>query len=182
MLRVVESNRFEELAAALAEALAAAADPFAPPLVAVDNRVVARWVQYAIATTNGIAAGYRREFLDDLVATALGTDGLLALDRPRLEAVVASALADDALLAEPVMAEPRDYLLADVAGPGRRRVQLAAQLADRYWQYALSRPDWLDAWEDGAAAPPGASDPPGGDGGDASDDERRMAAWQARLW
>lgn len=179
MLRVVESNRFEELAAALAEALAAAADPFAPPLVAVDNRVVARWVQYAIATTNGIAAGYRREFLDDLVATALGTDGLLALDRPRLEAVVASALADDALLAEPVMAEPRDYLLADVAGPGRRRVQLAAQLADRYWQYALSRPDWLDAWEDGAAAPPGASDPPGGDG---SDDERRMAAWQARLW
>jgi exodeoxyribonuclease V gamma subunit len=169
MLRVVESNRFEELAAVLAEALAIVADPFAPALVAVDNRVVARWVQYAVATANGIAAGYDRLFLDDLVAATLATDTLRALDKPRLEAVLSSALADEALLAEPGMREPREYLAADPAGPSRRRVQLAAQVADRYWQYALTRPDWLDAWERGVAA----------DMGPVDDD---MAAWQARLW
>ncbi len=169
MLRVVESNRFEELAAALAEALAAVADPFSPPLVAVDNRVVARWVQYAVASANGIAAGYQRHFLDDLVARTLATDALRALDKPRLEVVLASALADELLLGEAVMSEPRAYLATDPDGPSRRRVQLAAQIADRYWQYALSRPDWLDAWERGDAV-------------DTGDVDEAMAVWQARLW
>ncbi|HUQ01909.1 MAG TPA: exodeoxyribonuclease V subunit gamma [Kofleriaceae bacterium] len=173
MLRVVESNRFEELAAVLADALATVADPFAPALVAVDNRVVARWVQYAVATANGIAAGYERLFLDDLVAATLATDTLRALDKPRLEAVLSSALADEALLDEAVMREPREYLAADPAGPSRRRVQLASQVADRYWQYALSRPDWLDAWERGVSADLGA------ELGKVDED---MAAWQARLW
>ena len=58
MLRVVESNRFEELAQALAQALADVADPFAPPAVAIPNRVIGRWLQYAIAGANQIAAGY----------------------------------------------------------------------------------------------------------------------------
>lgn len=169
MLRVVESNRFEELAAVLADALASVADPFAPALVAVDNRVVARWVQYAVASANGIAAGYERFFLDDLVAATLPTESLRALDKPRLEAVLASALADEMLLGEAVMSEPRAYLAADPDGPSRRRVQLASHVADRYWQYALTRPDWLDAWERGALADTGPID-------------EDMAAWQARLW
>ncbi len=170
MLRVVESNRFEELSAALAESLAALADPFAPPLVAVPNRVVGRWLQYTIATRNQIAAGYDQLFFDELVSATLAHDGFVALDKARLEAAVASALADDALLAEPAMSEPRSFLDADgVDRRGRRRVQLAAETADRLWQYALTRPDWLDAWERGAAADLGAHD-------------EVLAAWQARTW
>ncbi len=131
--------------------------------------MVARWVQYAVAGANGIAAGYTRYFFDDLVVATLATDGLVALDKPRLEVALASALADEALLAEPVMSDPRAYLAADPDGPSRRRVQLAAQVADRMWQYALTRPDWLDAWERDERADTGPVD-------------EALAAWQARLW
>ena len=171
MLRVVESNRFEELGEALAQALADAADPFDPPQVAIPGRVVGRWLQYAIARANTIAGGYQTGFLDDVLGDALTADdaGLRALDKPGLETVVASALADDLLLELPTMIEARAYLDADgVEGRGPRRVQLAAQLADRLWEYALTRPDWLDAWEHGE---------------DVIDDlEPGLAVWQARLW
>lgn len=171
MLRVVESNRFEELGQSLALALADAADPFAPPQIAIPGRVVGRWLQYAIARDNRIASGYSADYLEVVIGDALTADdaGLRALTKPGLEAVVASALADDALLALPTMSEARAYLDADGAdGRGPRRVQLAAQLAERLWEYALSRPDWLDAWEQGD---------------DVVDDlDPGLALWQARLW
>lgn len=171
MLRVVESNRFEELAQALAQALVDLADPFTPPAVAIPNRVVGRWLQYAVARGNQIAAGYAPAFLEVVIGEQLTADdaGLRALDKPRLEAVVASALADDDLLARPALAETWAYLDADGAtGRGPRRVQLAAQLADRLWEYALTRPDWLDAWERSE---------------DVVDDlDPSLAVWQAELW
>lgn len=152
MLRVVESHRFEELAAALAEALAAAADPFAPPRVAIPSRAVGRWIQYAVATRAGIAAGYRTDFLEALLADELTADHpeLRPLDKAGLEAVLASVLADPEVMAQPALAAPRAYLAADTdASVGPRRVQLAAELADRTWEYALTRPEWLDAWRRG---------------------------------
>ncbi|HVV83454.1 MAG TPA: exodeoxyribonuclease V subunit gamma, partial [Kofleriaceae bacterium] len=172
MLRVVESHRFEELGQGLAQALRELADPFAPPQVAIPGRVVGRWLQYAIARDNQIACGYEAEFIDAVIGRALTADVALGpLDKPRLEAVIASALADDALLARPEMAEPRAYLDADRAeGRGPRRVQLAAQLAERLWEYALTRPDWLEAWESGGDVPASEELEPG------------LAAWQAGLW
>lgn len=170
MLRVVESHRFEELAAALAERLSDAADPFAPPTVAVPGRVVARWVQYAVATTRGVAAGYRVTFLEDLLARELVREqtALRALDKAGLEAAIASVLADPSA---PELAPARAYLEADGDdGVGARRVQLAAQLADRSWEYALSRPDWLDAWEAGRAV----------DGDEVLD--AATARWQGAAW
>ncbi|MEZ4399734.1 MAG: exodeoxyribonuclease V subunit gamma [Kofleriaceae bacterium] len=173
MLRVVESHRFEELAAALAAALAPAADPFAPPLVAVPSRVVARWVQYALATRAGIAAGYRTLFLEELLATGLTADRpeLRPLDKAGLETALASVLADRAVLARPELAPARAYLEADGPdGVGRRRIELATELADRTWEYALGRPDWLAAWHSGKAVP---------------DDEvldPAVARWHGALW
>ena len=171
-LRVVESNRSEELAAWLAGFLADAADPFAPPYLVTENRVVERWLQYEVARRTGIASGYAARRMQELLGEVLTADRktLRALDPSRLEAVCASVLADAALLAEPALAEPRAYLDEDGDdGRGPRRVQLAAQLADRFWEYALTRPDWLDAWERGAAA-------------DVGDGDEALAAWQARLW
>lgn len=171
MLRVVESNRFEELGAALAAVLADHADPFAPPLVAVPGRVVGRWLQYAVARANRIAGGYEAGFIEDIIGLALTGDdaGLRALDKPRLEAVVASALADPELLCLPVMAEVAGYLDADGAdGRGPRRVGLAAQLAERLWEYALTRPDWLEAWSRGDDV--------------IEDIDPGLAVWQARTW
>lgn len=156
MLRVVESHRFEELAAALAEQLAPLASPFAPPKVAIPSRAVGRWVQYALATRAGIAAGYETAFLERLLAAELTADHpeLRPLDKAGLEATLASVLADPAVLALPALAPARAYLAADGdVGVGPRRVQLAAELADRTWEYALTRPDWLAAWQHGHAAP-----------------------------
>ena len=157
MLRVVESHRFEELAAALGERLRDVADPFTPPAVVVPGRVVARWIQYAIATRHGVAAGYQTLFLEDLLARELVRDqtALRALDKAGVEAAIASVLADPDALAAPELAPARAYLETDGAeGLGPRRVQLAAQLADRTWEYMLTRPDWLDAWEAGRAIDP----------------------------
>jgi exodeoxyribonuclease V gamma subunit len=173
MLRVVESHRFEELAGALAAAVAPVASPFAPPLVAVPSRVVRRWVQYAIATRTGIAAGYRPVFLEELLAEALTADApdLRPLDKAGLEVVLASVLADREVLAQPALAAPRAYLAADgEAGVGPRRVQLAAELADRTWEYALHRPEWLEAWRRGHSLEPDAVLDPA------------VARWHGAIW
>jgi exodeoxyribonuclease V gamma subunit len=157
MLRVIESHRFEELASALAEQLAPLASPFAPPKVAIPSRAVGRWVQYALATRAGIAAGYETTFLERLLAAELTADHpeLRALDKAGLEAALASVLADPAVLDQPALAPALAYLDGDGPdGVGPRRVQLAAELADRTWEYALSRPEWLQTWQRGHGLPP----------------------------
>ena len=156
MLRVIESHRFEELASALAEQLAPLASPFAPPRVAIPSRAVGRWVQYALATRAGIAAGYRTDFLEPLLAAELTADHpeLRPLDKAGLEAALASVLADRAVLDQPALAPARAYLDGDGPdGVGPRRVQLAAELADRTWEYALTRPEWLQTWQRGHGLP-----------------------------
>ena len=173
MLRVVESHRFEELAVALAEALAPVASPFAPPRVAIPSRAVGRWVQYALATRAGIAAGYQTDFLEGLIATELTADqpDLRPLGKGGLEAALASVLADRTVLDHPALAPARTYLASDGDdGVGPRRVQLAAELADRTWEYALGRPEWLDAWAAGRAVD--------------SDDvlDPAIARWHGALW
>ena len=173
MLRVVESHRFEELAAALADALAPVASPFAPPRVVIPSRAVGRWVQYALATRAGIAAGYRTVFLEALVAEELTVDepDLRSLGKAGLEAAIASVLADRTVLEQPALAPARAYLASDGDdGVGPRRVQLAAELADRTWEYALGRPEWLDAWAAGRAV----------DKDDVLDPT--IARWHGALW
>ncbi len=163
LLTVTQSNRIEELAAAIADALPVG-DPFAEATVVVSDRLVARWLQYELARRRGVAGGVALPFLEPFLDGVLSTDGLRGLDRPRLAALCASALADPALLAEPVMAPVRRYLGDD---DGVRRVQLANRAASHLWDYALTRPDWLDAWDEGRAA-------------DLADSEN--LGWQRRLY
>jgi exodeoxyribonuclease V gamma subunit len=174
VLRVVYSNRSGELAAALCEALPADGDPFACTHVVVPGRLVARWVQYAVASRRGIAAQLDLRFLETFLADAFTGDaaaraaGLTALDRPRFAAVVASALADEALIGAPDLARVADYLAEDDAGARAvRRVQLAGRLATLFWDYCLTRPDWIDAWD--ADRPIEVAD-------------AAAAGWQSRLW
>jgi exodeoxyribonuclease V gamma subunit len=178
MLRVVHGNRFEELAGALIEALPAA-DPFAPTTIVVSRGLVGTWLTYRIALDRGIAAGLDLPFLDRFLADAyVDADaarvGLSALRRDQLAAVVGSVLADRDRLADPALARVRDYL-GDPARPDApvRRVQLANRVAGLYWGYAMTRPEWLVAWDDRRADGGPATSSPG-----AADDAR----WQARLW
>ena len=77
-LHIVRSTHLEELAAALAEELAAAqrAEPFAPQAVVVGSAGLARWLRRRIATTNGICAGvefpFPRPALDGAIGWVLG--------------------------------------------------------------------------------------------------------------
>ena len=78
MLRLVYSNRTEELLDALAEALraerAAGAHPLAPVDVVVPNRNMEQYVRLGLAERLGVAANLRfrrlERFVADLVATS----------------------------------------------------------------------------------------------------------------
>ena len=168
MLRVIQSNRLEELAGAIADGLPVG-DPFARPTIVVSSRLVARWLQYELARRRGVTGALDLPFLEPFLERTFRTDGLRGLDRPRLAARVASALADPALLAEPALAPVRAYLAADGGDDSVRRVQLAARASALLWDYALNRPDWLDAWDDGRDADVGEVDP-------------AALAWQRRLY
>jgi exodeoxyribonuclease V gamma subunit len=170
MLRVVHANRLRELVAALSDALPAAGDPFARPTIVVSGHLIARWVTFAIANQRGIAAHLELPFLEKFVEdTWTAGAELRAMDRRRLAALIASVLARGELLADDALAPVRDYL-ADSDADARqvRRVQLADRVASLLWEYALTRPEWLDAWEAGRL--------------DAPEDVDAIAwAWQARL-
>jgi exodeoxyribonuclease V gamma subunit len=172
-LRAVHGNRAEALLGALLEALPAL-DPFAPSTIVVGSHVVARWLAREIALARGIAAGLELVTFDSFVARTWGDDaaareaGLVAIDRRQLAAAIASVLADERVVA--ALPAVGSYLAAapapgDRAGP--RRVQLAEHVAELAWQYALTRPDWLPAFVEGAV--------PGELAGDDA------ARWQATL-
>jgi exodeoxyribonuclease V gamma subunit len=175
MLRVVHGNRFEALADAIIAAVPAA-DPFAPTTIVASRGLVGTWLSYRLADARGIACGLDLPFLEKFVTSAYvdadgARAGLAALHRGQLAAAVGSVLADPDRLADPALARVRDYL-GDPDRPDAavRRVQLAHRVARLYWQYAMSRPEWLIAWDSGGAfeLPERAS----------ADDAR----WQARLW
>ncbi len=167
MLRVTLSNRLEELAAALAEALPEG-DPFAQLTLVVPGRLVARWLQYELARRRGVAGAIDVRYLDPFLEAAFTGDdaaraaGLRGLDRPQVAALIASALADDAIVGHPAMAPVRGYLDADGGdddGRAVRRAQLAVRVGGHLWDYALTRPAWLEAWDAGRAADVGDVDP-----------------------
>lgn len=165
---MTQSNRIEELAVAIGDALPA--DPFARPTVVVSSRLVGRWLRYDLARRRGVAGHLHLPFLEPFLEEAFRADGLGGLDRARLGALVASALADGALLADPVMAPVRRYLDTDGADAADvRRVQLAERVAAHLWDYALTRPAWLDAWDEGRDA-------------DAGEVDAATLAWQRRIY
>lgn len=147
MLRAVHSNRVESLLAALLDALPPA-DPFAPVTIVVGNHLVMRWLRREIAFARGVAAGLEIETFERFVERTWSDvhAGLVAIDRAQLGAMLASVLADPAVIRGlPAVAAYLDAApdAGDRAGP--RRVQLASHLATLYWGYATTRPDWMPA-------------------------------------
>lgn len=132
-----------------------------PPLVEetliLPNQGVAQWLKAGFATDNeqgggDVAAALRvwspNQCLWQLYRAVLGHDSL-----PRQSPYAASqltwrlyglwpTLADD-----PIYQPLADFLADDDSG--RKRYQLAVQLADLYERYQSLRPDWILAWEGG---------------------------------
>ncbi|MFL9814098.1 exodeoxyribonuclease V subunit gamma [Stutzerimonas sp. VN223-3] len=140
-------------------------DPFAPALVMVPSQGMGRWLTLELARKQGIAMQLEMQlpakFVWDLSRTVLGS-------LPEQSAFSPSTLTWRLYgwLCEPANLElaPRLSQYLD-GGDERRRLSLAAKIADTFDQYLLYRDDWLAAWERGETR-------------DLGPDE----AWQALLW
>ncbi|HXT21509.1 MAG TPA: exodeoxyribonuclease V subunit gamma, partial [Thermoanaerobaculia bacterium] len=156
MIRLVYSNRTEELLAGLAETLRArrraGAHPLEPVDVVVPNRNLEQVVRLALAERLGVAANLRfprlERFVGELVREAAAGSALV--DADALRGALLALLHDEAALAAPELAPVRAYLEApDADGVALRQVQLAGRLARLFEEYAYSRPEMLAGWPAG---------------------------------
>lgn len=141
------------------------ADPFAPARVVVPSQGMGRWLTLELARKQGIAMQLDIQlpasFVWDLSRAVLGS-------LPEQSAFTPASLTWRLYgwLCEPanLALAPRLAQYLD-GGDERRRLSLAAKIADTFDQYLLYRDDWLAAWERGETL-------------DLGPDE----AWQALLW
>jgi exodeoxyribonuclease V gamma subunit len=153
MVRLVYSNRTEELLAALAETMRARRDAGAHPLepvhLVVPNRNLEQHVRLALAERLGVAANLRFRRLERFVAELVREvepEGRL-VDAEALQGALLGLLHDDAALTAPALEPVRRYVEApDDDGVALRRVQLAGRLARLFEEYAYSRPEMLASW------------------------------------
>jgi len=141
------------------------ADPFAPAQVVVPSQGMGRWLTLALARKQGIAMQLELQ-LPAAFVWALSRQVLGSL--PEQSAFTPTTLTWRLYgwLCEPdnLAQAPRLRQYLD-GGDERRRLALAAKIADTFDQYLLYRDDWLSAWERGETR-------------DLGPDE----AWQALLW
>jgi exodeoxyribonuclease V gamma subunit len=159
MIRLCTSNAVEALAEALADRVAATRTSlFEPVEVVVPNGLVETFVKQRLAHRLGVAANVRagrlRGFLRD-VARASAPEARI-IDRDAIEGELLALLHDPRRVSLAALEPARAYVEAagdDPPGRDRRRVQLAAKLADLFEEYAYSRPALLAAWRTGRLAP-----------------------------
>ena len=158
MIRFWCSNGLEALVEALADTVGAGRTSLFDPLtLVVPNTLVEGYVKQGLARRLGIAAhietGFLRGFLRK-VAAASAPDTVIA-DRDLLEGALLELFHDPGWLSAPELAPVREYLggeggALDTDARDRKRVQLAAELAALFDEYAFSRPEMLSAWREGA--------------------------------
>ena len=155
MLHLVHGNRFEELAAELADDLAAArrggaSDLYTPVVIAVPGGLVAGGLRLALARRLTIAANLRFPSLEALLAEIVlrARPDWLVLERRMLQSLLVALLGDDERLDGDELAPVRRYVAAGAAREVRR-VQLAGELARLFMDYALTRPEMVAGWSRG---------------------------------
>lgn len=152
MFVVHQSNRTEELIAALAEVLAEPLpDPLQPEIIAVQSLGMRTWLSQQLARRLGIWANGRfpfpRELIQDLVAGALD-EPVPDPDPFRQASVTWAVMAElTELLGRPDFEPLRAYL--EVDGGPLKRIGLARQIARVFDQYLVYRPTMVLGWEAG---------------------------------
>ena len=153
MLRLVHSNRTEELLADLADRVRAEQreEPFSAVRIVVPNACLDAYVKLGIARTRGIAANLDVTRLTRF-ASSLAPEGTRVADAESLEARILGLLLDEDFVARAELAPVRTYLHA--AGDSAdavdlRRVQLASRLGRIFEEYTYSRADMLASWAKG---------------------------------
>jgi exodeoxyribonuclease V gamma subunit len=181
VIRLCYSNRTEALCEALAENLGAErASLFDPVHLVVPNPLVEGYVKQALARRLGIAAHLETQFLRGFlkqIANASAPQTPI-VDRDLCEGELLALFSDRARLGSRDLDAVRGYLAPsgsarDDDHPGedegldRRRVQLAAQVAALFDEYAYSRPEMLATWRRGALV---------------ADLDEPLQRWQRELW
>ena len=149
MLKVVQSNRVENLAAELlrTQAEAPLADPLAEEVVVVQSPGMALWLRTEQAKAFGIAAGVAYPLPSLFAWRLIRTLVPAPVDDPYAKRSLRwtlfgllAALPPEA----PEFAPLRHYL--EGGEQALKRFQLAERIADLFDQYLVYRPSWLAAW------------------------------------
>jgi exodeoxyribonuclease V gamma subunit len=179
MVRLVYSNRAEELLAELAarvRAQQARDGALAPVRIVAPSGYVEAYLRLGIAREQGIAANLAFSRLTGLAAEVIETHfGARLADAASIEAMALRVLIDDAALAHDDLAPVRAYLRGggDASDPmDVRRVQLASRIGRLFEEYTYSRGEMLAGWRRGPREAPGA----------APDRYAETASWQRHLW
>jgi exodeoxyribonuclease V gamma subunit len=166
VIRLVYSNRAEELLGALLERLdderQRADSPLQPSHVVVPGRLVETAIKLRLARARGLSGPLEtrslRRFLVE-VAEASSPE-LAVVEAQQLMGLVLGALSDDDWLrSSPALGPVAAYLDegrsegADDDARAVRRVQLATELGSLFAEYGLSRPELVDAWRRGKSPP-----------------------------
>ncbi len=152
-LQVHHSHRIDDLAQALGGLLSTpTARPFQRDAVVIHSKGFERWLAMQVAQRTGICANVAFLFPSDLVAEALsavlGPDHAVAWTTERITWAILAALPslDDVPALQPV----RDFIAAGGGvDEGRRRIEVAQQIARLFENYASWRPELAERWAGG---------------------------------
>jgi exodeoxyribonuclease V gamma subunit len=196
MLRLVYSNRTEELLAALAErvrAQQASEGALVPVRIVVPSITLEQYLRLGVARACGIAANLETVLLTRFAAETVAESSssrVCVVSADSLEAMALALLLDEAFVEDPDLGPVRGYLRA-VEGRDAaemRRVQLAARIGRLFEEYTYSRGEMLAEWSQGRIDSP--TDSEGGSAGvlparrptTLDVRHRETERWQRRFW
>ena len=186
MVRLVYSNRAEELLAELAARVRAQQvrdGALAAVRIVAPSAHVEGYLRLGIARERGIAANLEFSRLTGLAAEVVqASAGARLADAASIEAMALRVLLDGEALAHPELAPVRAYLLGggEATDPmDVRRVQLASRIGRLFEEYTFSRGDMLAAWRRGTH---GAGEARAATAAPLGDRFAEIESWQRRLW
>ena len=151
--------------------------PFSPCCVIVPDDIIATFLKIEMARRAGIIAHVRFLEWDTFIEQIRDEHAPGVFEKRGLRARLVALFSDEEMLARPILEPVRRYIQPaqpdashyelDLAG--RRRFQLADQLADLFLRYAEERPHLLEAWQ-------------AGDQSFARTQADRTERWQMMLW
>jgi exodeoxyribonuclease V gamma subunit len=188
MVRLVYSNRTEELLAELAVRVRAQQGrdgALAPVRVVVPSASVEGYLRLGIARHEGVAANLEFSRLTGFAAeTIRAASGVQLADASAIEAMALRLLLDDGSLAHDDLAPVRAYLRGGGDAPEPmdvRRVQLATRIGRLFEEYTYSRGEMLAAWRQGPTLQERRSKRRE-KSGEAGERHAETERWQRRLW
>ncbi|MFA6034490.1 MAG: exodeoxyribonuclease V subunit gamma, partial [Myxococcota bacterium] len=114
-------------------------DPFLPPVLIIQNRLVDKWIKLQLARERGCITAIDGVFLEKFLWNLVAQKNDEAVHAGELQLRILAFLRD--IPADSVFDPLREYTGTDA----RRRVQLSARLARLFLEYEVSRPDLRDA-------------------------------------